>query len=82
MEQHIKTDLKLLVKEADKQTMTRVNVPANVGADITEEQALALADILVPILPTDAAFSKVQCTAQVEYIKAPPLERELGGETL
>ena len=74
MEQHIKTDLKIMVKEADKTGLTRVNVPANVSEDTTEAQALELADILQPLFPRDAAFSSVLMTGQTSYIKAPPVE--------
>lgn len=74
MEQHIKTDLKIMVKEAAKDKLTAVNVPSNVGQDTTEAQALALADILKPIFPVDAAVSRVQRTGQVSYMQEPPVE--------
>lgn len=74
MEQHIKTDLKIMVKEANKDKLTAVNVPSNVGQDTTEAQALELAEILKPIFPLDAAISRVQRTGQVSYMKEPPVE--------
>lgn len=74
MKQHIKTDLKILVKEADKTKLTKVNVPANVGENTTEAQALDLAGILQPLFPKDAAFSSVLMTGQTSYIQTPPQE--------
>ena len=74
MEQHIKTDLKIMVKEAGKDSLTSVNVPANVGQETTEAQALKLADILKPIFPLDAAISRVQRTGQLHYIPNAPVE--------
>lgn len=74
MEQHIKTDLKILVKEPDKTGLTRVSVPANVSPDTTEAQALELMDIMAPIFPRDVAVSSVLMTGQTSYIKAPPAE--------
>lgn len=72
MEQHLKTDLKILVKEPDKTGLTRVGVPANVVKETTEAQALAVADIMAPIFPKEVAVSSVLLTGQTSYIKAPP----------
>ena len=82
MQQHIKTDLKIMVKEADKEKLTSVSVPATVRKDITENQVLQIADILEPIYPTDAATSYVVGTGQTNYIQNAPVEykKENGGK--
>lgn len=72
MEQHVKTDLRVMVKEAGETGLTSCNTPAPVEADISGAQALQLATTLLPLMPVETAFSSVLRTDQVMIFQDPP----------
>lgn len=69
MEQHLKTDLKVMVLEPGKERPTSFGTPAQANQSVTEEQILGFADLMGQLLPGDMPVSHVVKTVQTSHTK-------------
>lgn len=74
MEQHIKSDLKIMVKEPTKERPTSVGGPSYVLPAATEAEILQVGEAIASLYPADAVITNIVKTTQVSYVKDPAPE--------
>lgn len=69
MEQHVKTDLKVMVQEPGKERPTIFGTPAQAKQDVTEDQILRFSDLTAQLLPEEMGVDHVLKTVQTSHTK-------------